>query len=235
MELVHVLAQDAGRRIVRLLDHTADLIIDLARDLLRIIRRRAHVATKERHVVVAAEHTRAELLAHAEAHDHLLRRVRDFLEIVRRTGRDLVEHELFRRATAERHRHLIHQRALRRQVPILSRQRDRVPERLATADDRDLVHVIRTLEVVADERMPHLVVGGDLPLRLREQARLLLGTGDHAHDPLLELALADRLLAPTRREQGRLVDHVGEIGARESGRLCSEDVKIELLGKGLAL
>ena len=97
------------------------------------------------------------------------------------------------------------------------------------------MHVVRALEVVADERVPHLVVGGDLPLLLREQARLLLGAGDHAHDPFLELVLADRLLAAARREQRRLVDDVREVGAGESGRLRREDVEVELLAERLAL
>ena len=34
-------------------------------------------------------------------------------------------------------------------------------------------------------------------------SRLLLGAGDHAHDPLLELLLADLALARAGREQGR--------------------------------
>ena len=74
-------------------------------------------------------------------------------------------------------RHLRHQRALRGQVAILRRQRDRVPERLPARDDRDLVHLIGLVEVVADERVAHLVVRRDLALLLREEARLLLGAG----------------------------------------------------------
>ena len=224
-----MLAEHARCRVVRLLDHAADLVVDLACDLLGVVRSGAHVTAEERHVVVAAEHARAELLAHPEPHDHLLGGVGDLLEVVRGAGRDLVEHELLGGAAAERHRHLIHQRALGRQISILARKRDRVPERLAAADDRDLVDVVGALEVVADERVTHLVVRGDLPLLLREQARLLLGAGDHTHDPFLELVLADRLLAAARREQGRLVDHDREegimrviAGPEKKSRLFSE-------------
>ena len=74
VQLVHVLAEHLARALVRLLDHAADLVVDLARDLLGVVRLGAHVAAEERHVVVAAEHARAELLAHAVAHDHVLRR-----------------------------------------------------------------------------------------------------------------------------------------------------------------
>src|SRR3712207_8544472 len=44
----------------------------------------------------SAEHARAELLAHAVAHHHLLRGVRHTLEVVRRPGRDLVEDDFLR-------------------------------------------------------------------------------------------------------------------------------------------
>ena len=97
------------------------------------------------------------------------------------------------------------------------------------------MHLVRALEVVADERMAHLVVRGDLPLLLREEARLLLRAGDHAHDPFLELQLADRLLAAARREQRRLVDHVREVGAGEARRRRREHVEVDLLVERLAL
>ena len=185
--------------------------------------------------MVAAEHARAELLAHAVAHDHLLRDRGDLLEVVRGAGRDLVEDELLRGAAAERHRELLHQRGLGRQVAVLARERDRVAERLAAADDRDLVHLVGVLEVVADDRVAELVVGGDLALLLGEQPRLLLGAGDHAHDPFLELLLLDRLLAAARREQRGLVDEVRQVGAGEAGRAGGERVEVDLGRDRLAL
>src|SRR5205823_3086342 len=162
VQLVHVLAQDGERKLVRLLDHTADLVVDLARDLLGVVGLGAVVAAEERLVVAAAQHAGAELLAHAEAHDHLLRRRGDPFEVVRGAGRDLVEDDLLRRAPAERHRHLVHQRRARRQIAVLGRQRDRQAERLAARHDRDLVHGVGVLEEVPDQRVAHLVVRGDL-------------------------------------------------------------------------
>ena len=50
--------------------------------------------------MVAAQHARAELLAHAEAHDHLLRRVRDLLEIICSAGGHLVEDDFLSGAAA---------------------------------------------------------------------------------------------------------------------------------------
>ena len=97
------------------------------------------------------------------------------------------------------------------------------------------MHLVGVLEVVADERVAHLVVGGDLALLLREEARLLLGAGDHAHDPLLELLLLDHLLAAARGEQRGLVDEVREVGAGEAGRAGGERVEVDLGRERLAL
>src|SRR5204863_2599206 len=198
VELVDVLLEDDRGVLVRFFDDAPDLVVDLPRDLFRVVRLGAHLATEERHVVVAAEDAGAELLAHTEAHHHLFRGRRHLLEVVRRAGRHLVEDDLLGCATAQRHRKLVHQVLLRRQVAVLAGQRDRVPERLAAADDRDLVDLGLLVEVVADDRVAELVVRGDLPLLLREQTRLLLGAGDHTHDPFFQLVLLDRLLAAPR-------------------------------------
>src|SRR5215470_19580868 len=62
VELVHVLAQHRQRELVRLLDHAPDLVVDLARNLLGVVRLGAVVAAEERLVVTTTEHARAELL-----------------------------------------------------------------------------------------------------------------------------------------------------------------------------
>src|SRR5919198_2192352 len=228
VQLVHVLAEHLRGRVVRLFDDASDLVVDLARDLFGIVRLGAHVAAEEGLVVATAEHARPELLAHAVAHDHLLRCVRDLFQVVRGARRDLAEHELLRCATTERHREIRHQVRLRREVAVLARQRDRVAERLTAPDDRDLVHFRFLVEEVPDDRVPELVVGGDSPLLFGEEAGLLLGTGHHAHDPFFELFLLDRLLSTARGEQRRLVHKVGEIGAGEAGRSRRERVEVDL-------
>ena len=83
--------------------------------------------------------------------------------------------------------------------------------------------------------MAHLVVGGHLALVLGEEPRLLLRAGDHAHDPLLELQLADRLPSVARCEERRLVDEVGQVGAREAGRPGGEGVEVDGVVDRLAL
>ena len=173
----------------------ADLVVDLAGDLVGVVGLGGELAAEERLRVVVAEDARAEALAHAVAHDHRLRRRRDLLDVVRRAGRDLAEDDLLGGAAAERHRHRVGELRARREEAVLRRHRDRVAERLAAADDGDLVHRVGVLEVVADDRVAHLVVRGDPALLLAHDPGLLLRAGDDAHDPLFELVLADLALA----------------------------------------
>src|SRR5436305_12064567 len=70
VEVRPVRAEDVARHLVRLLDNAADLAVDLARYVIRIVGLGAELAAQERLAMVVAEDTRAELLAHPEAHDH---------------------------------------------------------------------------------------------------------------------------------------------------------------------
>ena len=87
---------------------------------------------------------------------------------------------------------------------------------------------------VADDRVADLVVGGDQALLLAHHPGLLLGAGDHAHDPLLELVHRDLAVAGAGGQQRRLVDQVGEVGAGEAGGLAGQRVEVDLLGQRLA-
>src|SRR5215208_1872543 len=76
------LDQDVLGSLVGLLDDAADLVVDLARDLIRIVGLRGELASEERLPPVMAEDARPEALGHPEAHDHLLGRLGDLLEVV---------------------------------------------------------------------------------------------------------------------------------------------------------
>ena len=190
VEALAVLVEDRARAVVGALDDAAHLVVDLARDLVGVVGLGRELAAEERLAVVVAVDARAELVAHAEAHHHLLGGRGHLLEVVGGAGRDLAEDDLLGGAAAERHRHRVEQLLAGRQEAVLGRHRDRVAERATARDHRDLVHRVGELEVVADDRVAHLVVGGDQPLALAHHARLLLGPGDHAQDALLELDLA---------------------------------------------
>ena len=61
LELLAVLGEDVLRPLVRGLDDAADLVVDLARDLVGVVGLGGELAAEERLAVVVAEHARAEL------------------------------------------------------------------------------------------------------------------------------------------------------------------------------
>src|SRR4051812_12002102 len=227
LEPVAVLLEDPAGAAVGVLDDAADLVVDLAGDLVGVVGLGGELAAEEGLRVVVAEDARAELLAHPEAHDHLLGRGGDLLEVVRRARGDLVEDDLLRGAATEGHGHRVGELGARGEELVLLRHRDRVAERLAAGHHRDLVDRVGVLEVVADDRVAHLVVRGDQALLLAHDPGLLLRARDHAHDPLLELELADLALAAAGGEEGGLVHEVREVGAGEAGGLAGERVGVD--------
>src|SRR4051794_30282333 len=227
LEPVAVLLEDPAGAAVGVLDDAADLVVDLAGDLVGVVGLGGELAAEEGLRVVVAEDARPELLAHPEAHDHLLGGGGDLLEVVRRARRDLVEDDLLRGAAPEGHGHRVGELGASGQELVLLRHRDRVAERLAAGHHGDLVDRVGMLEVVADDRVAHLVVGRDQALLLAHDPGLLLRAGDHAHDPLLELELADLALAAAGGEEGGLVHEVREVGAGEAGGLAGERVGVD--------
>src|SRR3954452_24568119 len=187
VELLATLGEDLLGGLVRFLDDAADLVVDLASDLVRVVGLRRELPAEERLRAVMAEDARAEALGHAEAHHHLLGRLGHLLEVIGRSGGDLAEDDLLRGAPAEGHRHRVGELRPGGEELVLGREGDRVAERLPTTDDRDLVDRIGVRQQVPDDRVPKLVIGGDEPLLLRHHPALLLRTGDHAHDPFLEV------------------------------------------------
>ena len=135
------------------LDDAADLVVDLARDLVGVVGLGGELAAEERLAAVVAEDARAEALGHPEAHHHLLRGLGHLLEVVGGAGGDLAEDDLLGGAAAQGHRHRVGQLGAGGEELVLGRQADRVAERLAAADDRDLVDRVAVRQQVADDRV----------------------------------------------------------------------------------
>ena len=181
-----------------------------------------------------AEHARPELVAHSEAHHHLLRSACDLLKVVAGTSRDLVENDLFRGAATKSHCHLVEQLCAACEELVLCRHRNCVTKCLSAADHRDLVHWVCELKVVTDDRVAHLVVGGNEFFLLAHHSSLLLGAGDHAHDPLFKLDLSDLLLAGTSSKQRRLVYEIRQVRTGKARGLTSEGVCVDFFSQRLA-
>lgn len=81
----------------------------------------------------------AELLAHAVGRDHLARDVRGALDVVRRAGGNVAEHQLLRRAPAEERDDLLLHVALGLVGVVLVGQRNGHTARVSARNDGDAV------------------------------------------------------------------------------------------------
>ncbi len=79
-----------------------------------------------------------------------------------------------------------------------------------------------------DQGVAALVVGRDELLLLAHQAGPTLRSGDHAVDRLVELDVADDLLARARGQQRGLVEHVGQVGTAEARRTTGHGDQVDV-------
>ncbi len=169
-------------------------------------------------MLALADRHQADHVAHAELGHHPAGQRGGPLDVVPGTGghRALAEDDLLGGATAEEHRQAPHQPVTRVVVPVGLGKRGGEAQRPSARDDGDLVHRVAARRLDGHDRVSRLVVGRQASLLLGEHQRAPL---DPEHDlvlRLLEIGHRDRGLAGARREQRRLVDQVGEVGARPS-------------------
>ena len=118
------------------------------------------------------------------------------------------------------------------QKAIFGRPLDRIAESAhATRNDRNLVNRIDARKGRGDQRVAHLMIGDAAAFRRAKNAALLLEPGDDALDRGGKIVERHRLGVAPRRNDGRLVDQIGEIGAGETRRQTGDLVEIDVFGK----
>ena len=170
------------------------------------------LAQKDRFLLLAVG-DRTQDVAHAPLAYHLARQVGGLLDVVLGAGGGFVVDDRLRGVAAHGDADPIQQPRLAARIVVLLRQRKGDPQRPPVRDDGHLVERVGMLQVVVQQRMTGLVVGGHLPLlRLHH-----LGAPRHPHHDLvtglLEVDHLHPFLVLARRQQRRLVDDVGQIGA----------------------
>ena len=227
--------EHAARAIVGLAHDALDLVVDALGGLGGVVVVVGVVAPEEDLVLRLAEDLGAQLLAHAEARDHLARDLGRALEVVARTGGDVGAEQLLGRAAAQQHRDLVEHAVSGLQEVVLLGQLHGVAQRPAARDDRDLVHGVGVLQDVAHQGVAGLVVGDGDALLVCHYAALLLGAGDDALHGLLHLVHADPVLVAPGGEQGGLVHEVCEVRAGEAGGELGDALEVHLGRDGLVL
>ena len=112
-------------------------------------------------------------LFHAEARHHLPGNIGSAVEVIRSAGRNLLEDQFLRCASAHEHRHAIEKLASLDQETVLGWPLHGVAQRAdAARNDRHFMNGINARQRGGDERMAHLVIGHHLlsfGLRTRER------------------------------------------------------------------
>ena len=192
-------------------------------------------ATGERVAAFVAELDHADLFAHAVLGDHLAGRARGLFDVVRRTGRRIVEHDFLGGATADRVGQLVQQFVAGDRVLVFCRHDHGVAESLAARQDGDLRDRVRVVHRRSDQRVPAFVVGGDHALFVVHQAGALLRTGDHTVNGFVHDRVVDDGLVRTRCEKCGFVHDVCKVSTGETGRALGNGVQVDFISQGLAL
>ena len=234
---VHLIGMGGQNRmgpVMGLLHDLGHLFIDATGRLLGVILGVAIVAAQEHLVVGLAEHLSAQR-THAVLGDNGAGHLACALKVVGGAGGDIVAEELLGHAASHEHRQLVFHLGKRVQNLVLVGNGKGVAQRSAARDDRDLVHRIGMVEQMAHERVPALVVGDGMLGLLVHHTALTLRAGDDALHRLAHLAHGDDLLAAPRREQGRFVHEVRQIGAGEARGDLRDLRQIDIRPDGLVL
>ncbi|CAM3128500.1 hypothetical protein MYSI104531_19690 [Mycobacterium simiae] len=235
VEYVAVFGKDLPGLGVGRLDEFADLVVDVASHLVRVVRLRTHGAAQEGVAVLGAVFDRTELGTHAEFGDHRTRGLGGLLDVGYRAGGRLAEHQLLGRASAHREHQLRNHLRAGAQALVLFGHRDGVPAGAAARQDRHLVHRVDVGHRPRRQGVPALVVGGDLLLLLADDPALAAWTADHPVHRLLQGGPGDHGAVLTSGQQRRLVDHVGQIGAGHADGPLGQPVEVGVGGDRLAL
>ena len=202
-----------------------DLDVDATGRLFRIILVVGIVATQEHLMLSLAEHLSAQLLAHTQTRNHLAGHLRCAFEVVRCARRDVVAHEFLGNATAQENGKLIEHLVFGLKEVILGGKLHGVAKRLASCDDRNLMHGVRVLQDVSDKRVTALVIGNRGALNLGHHTALALRASNDALHGLFNLVHTDLILMTASGEQGGFVKKVRQVCTGKANGQLRELIK----------
>ncbi len=174
-------------------------------------------------------------LAHAEFGHHAPSQVGDLLDVVCGAGGDLSEHQLLGHPPTQRHHHTVVELSSRGEVAILLRQGQRPAQRLPPGHDRHSMHRVGVVEHPTQHRVPGLVIGDGELVGLRHHPAVTRGARHHTVDRLGQVGFGNLVAPLPGGQDGSLVDHVGQVGAGETGGTSGEYLQVDPVGERLAL
>ena len=211
-----------------LIDNLADFLIDFKGNLTRYVVRRIVVTPKEhilRRTGVVLDRTQ---IAHTVQSNHILGNVCCPLNIVARTGRNIIEEQFLCHTAAHIGRNLPQQILLRRHQLLFLRRHQVISARFTARNDRHLLYNLRTIIEETDDCVSTLVIGDKL-LRLLIIGTALLCRPHHdTVNGLINLARIDLILVITHRKNRRFIQNILKIRTRESRRTLCQRTQIHI-------
>ena len=233
---VAIVVQRMPGLVVSGLDQATDLLVDNAGNRLRVVALMAHVATEEDLAAgVLAELDGTDPLTHAELRHHPPGQAGGLLDVVAGSGRRVMEDHLLRDPTAKGEGQLVEHLVASGGVLVVQRHHHGVAQGPATRQDGDLGDRVGVEHRRGYERMPTLVIRGDLLLAGTHDPGALLRTGDHPVDGFVQGQVVDQLAVAARGEQRGLVEDVGQVGTGETGGTTGHREQVDTGGQRLAL
>src|SRR5438874_4706284 len=144
-------------------------------------------------------------------------------------GGNFLKDDLLCCSATEEHGEPVEEFGSRHQIAVLRRQLQRIAQRgNATGNDRNAVDWISVGRTGGHQGMASLMVRYDLLLSLAEYAIFLLETSDNALDSLFQIGHCNGLFILTRRQQGCLVENIGQIGSYKARGAGGDGVQINI-------
>mmetsp|Transcript_11032 Transcript_11032/g.45799 ORF Transcript_11032/g.45799 Transcript_11032/m.45799 type:complete len:487 (+) Transcript_11032:53-1513(+) len=185
-------------------------------------------------------------VTHAQAVYHVPRSESGRLKCFRvGRGGALAKHEALRRVPSQVHRHALAQPRLSHGeiVVILAARKHRAAEEVTLRHEAHALHRLHRCPPVqaqrrGNQRTPRLA-GGDALLDGRQPRiggrveRLLAEPHRHAVERRVNVARGNLLRAPPDRHQGRFVQQIGQVGAREPAQVLRQLIEVDVGGEGL--
>ena len=226
VEYVAVLGEDGPSLGVRGLDELADLVVDIAGDLVAVVRLVSHGAAQERVTVLGPVADRAQLRTHAVLGDHRAGDLGGLLNVGDRAGGRLAEHQFLRGAAAHgEHQSGDHLRTGHQALVVLG-HRHRMAAGAPARQDGHLVDRFDVGHRPGRQRVPTLVVGGDLLLQFADDPALAPRAADDPVDGLLQRRAGDHGAVLPGGQQRGLVDHVRQVRAGHSHGALGQPVQV---------
>src|SRR6202789_3631617 len=230
MQVAGPLDEDFLRPAVAVVDDALDFLVDALRGRLGNILRARHAVAEENLFLVLGIGDRPQQVGHPVARDHRARHAGRHLDVAGGAGGDFLvaEDQLLGNAPAEGDAQIGQHLLARQRKLVAFGQAHHHAERAAARNDRGLVNRIGGDHRERHDGVAAFVIGGEFLFSFRHRHGAPLGPHHHFILGILEFGHGDDAPAAARREQCRLVDEIGEIGAREAGRAARDGARVDV-------